>query len=506
MKKILLLASCAIIAGAGNAQKSTSDKINTQFINIPNYDVSATDLSTLKSYFAIGNSAYGANRLKDGKSLCVANGGSIKDAKEITTYYYEHDVNRPDVYLLMKDASGNTIYASQVAPASIEKVDYGKDQCEFWMKASLEKKYKAEKTTWETKNHASFVADMKKKTNLELTRNGVVSYVPFELDLYSAKGKGLDYSKMEEAFKKAEGAYKSIANSGLSQKSYDDLGAAIALWEEEIKEADLDNKDARINKKIAQGIYINLANAYFLRNDIVNAAIYTQKADESFGNFTSNKRTEIQAFRLDVNQRKAGVEKNSALVQDIAKLHGMAQNSSNLPLLVYSGTNEEAKNEYVKFSGNQVSAAGAAAEEANLAAGGTSYDKYVVPNSVPKTLSIMKLQETLTEFPASITTIPGLAVVSIAANNIETVSDQIGNMESLKKLTLSKNKITVMPESIGNCSNLTNLNLSGNPIERLPQSIKNCKKLKSINLKNTNVSADHVQEIQGWLPKCKIKI
>lgn len=508
MKILLLFVSCALIANGTLAQKSTSKKVKTQHLSIPNYDVSSTDVSSLKSYVSIGNSTYGPNKLMDGKTICVVKGGSLKDAKEITTYYYQHDVQRPATYLFLEDGSGNTIYAGQVAPQATAKADYGKEQCEFWIKASLIKKYESEKTSWESSDHAAFVKSMKEATNRELKNNGLVSYIPLEIEVYSAKGKGMDYKAIEEAYTLAFNAYESISSNGLSQQSYDDLGKAISTWESELQQADLKDKEARINKKVAQGLFINLTYAHMFRNEMEKAAINAQKADESFGNFTTNKRTEIQNLRMDVNRRKPAVDKNTSLLTDFAKLNEMAQQSRSINMMLqdYIGSTEDARAAYESFAGEEMAAATIAAEDANIAAGGSSYDKYVVPNSIPKTLTIMKLQEELTEFPVGITQISGLANVSIAMNSIASIPEQIGNMESLKKLTLSKNKITELPSSIGSCSNLTGLNLSGNPISALPESIKNCKKLKSLNLKNTKVSADHVTEIQGWLPKCKIKI
>ena len=490
------------------AQKSTSKKVKTQFLSIPNYDVSSTDASSLKAYFSTGDSQYGTKKLMDSKTVCVVKGGSLKDAKELTTYYYQHSVTRPASYLFLKDAEGNTIYANQISKSEAAKADFGKEKCEFWMKSSLEKKYEAEKLSWERSDHGAFVNNEKEIASKRLSQNGLVSYVPTEFEVYSAKGKGLDYKSIEEAYDLAYNAYESIAESGLNQKSFDDLGKATVIWEAEVEKANFEDKDARINKKIAQGLYINLSYAHFFRFEMLKAGIAAQKADESFGNFSNNTRAEVQELRMDVNRRKPAVEKNKELISDLNSLHQLAEKSKviNLSLQDFAGSNDEAQTEYIKFSGDQMSSISDAAEEANLAAGGTSYDKYVVPNSVPKTLSIMRLQEELTAFPVEITQIDGLASVSINSNSIESIPEEIGNMESLKKLYLAKNKITTIPESIGNCSKIKVLNLSGNPIETLPESLKNCKDLKNLNLKGTNVSAAHVKEIQNWLPNCKIKI
>lgn len=506
--KLILLTVGLIACSSLFAQKSTSKKVKTQYLNIPNYDVTNTDVASLSAFFATGNTAYGAKKLKDIKAVCVVKGGSIKDAKELTTYYYEHDVTRPPSYLFLKDGEGNAVYASEISKGGSDKADFGKEKCEFWIKTNLDKKYTAGKASWERSEHGAYISSEKEKASALLKSNGLVSYSFAELEVYSAKGKGLDYTELDKAFELAMTAYEAIEKSGISKKSFDQLGEAIVIWDTELEKADMENKDARINKKVAQGILMNLTMAHMFRYEMEKASIAAQKADQSFGNFTNNARTEFQNLRVLANQRKTGVDKNTALIADLAALHQKAMESQSIKLQLqdYAEGIDAAKTEYYRFSGGQMQTISANAQEANLAAGGTNYDKYVMPNSLPKSLSIMKLQETLETFPVEITQIEGLAVVTISNNDMASIPSEIGNMESLKKLYIAKNQISELPAEIGNCKKLTHLNLSGNPISKLPTEIKGCDKLKSLNLKGTQVSAEHAAEIQKWLPDCKIKM
>lgn len=166
LMKIILLISCAALSTGLLAQRSTSKKVDTRFINVPNYDVGSTDISSLKSSFAIGNSVYGTQKLKDTKTTCVAKGGSLKDAKEVTTYYYELDVTRPSSFLFLKDEKGNTVYANQLATESTDKAEYGKGKCEFWMKPSLEKSYKSDEASWKESNHGTYTKNLKQKAEM----------------------------------------------------------------------------------------------------------------------------------------------------------------------------------------------------------------------------------------------------------------------------------------------------------------------------------------------------
>jgi Leucine-rich repeat (LRR) protein len=376
------------------------------------------------------------------------------------------------------------------------------------LKPSLEKSYAADQATWKNSNHAAYVNNLKSKAELQLNRNALVSYNPIELEVYSAKGKDFDYSEIEEAYDLAYDAYEDIEKNGISSGNFEKLTKAIAIWESELESADLEDKDARINKKVAQGLYINLTYAHFTMFSMDDAAVFAQKADQSFGNFTNNVRTEIQQLRKDVNRRKAGINKNTELIKDPSKLNILAEQSSSTKFVLvnYEGTMEDADSDYFNFTGNEMTTIAEAAEEANIDGGGTSYDKYIMPNSVPMTLSIMRLQETLTEFPVGITEIEGLGSVVINSNDIETIPAEIGNMSSLKKLWLVNNKISEIPDEIGSLSSLKSLNLSNNPISKFQESIKHCSDLKKLNLKGTNVSLDNLKELESWVPNCKIKM
>ena len=65
-------------------------------------------------------------------------------------------------------------------------------------------------------------------------------------------------------------------------------------------------------------------------------------------------------------------------------------------------------------------------------------------------------------------------------NKLESISEEIGNLNNLTRLWLHKNQLTKLPESIGNLTNLTSLNLSSNELTKLPKSIGNLTNLPVI--------------------------
>jgi len=61
----------------------------------------------------------------------------------------------------------------------------------------------------------------------------------------------------------------------------------------------------------------------------------------------------------------------------------------------------------------------------------------------------------------------------LGGNNLEFISEDIGNLTNLIVLKLHENKLTVLPESIGNLKNLNRLFINSNQLTKLPKSIGN---------------------------------
>ncbi len=75
--------------------------------------------------------------------------------------------------------------------------------------------------------------------------------------IYSAKGNKFDYSALDQAALMAtQGLQELSINEELAK---DKLNKAMTTWNSELEQADLDDKKARINNKVAAGLYINLA-------------------------------------------------------------------------------------------------------------------------------------------------------------------------------------------------------------------------------------------------------
>ncbi|MBM78489.1 MAG: hypothetical protein CL846_08405 [Crocinitomicaceae bacterium] len=86
------------------------------------------------------------------------------------------------------------------------------------------------------------------------------------------------YDNLVNALTHAQSAYASMSYDRDKATAKERLAKAIDLWEEELKSSDLNDKKARINKKITGLISANLADAYFWSENFEKANLYINKA------------------------------------------------------------------------------------------------------------------------------------------------------------------------------------------------------------------------------------
>src|SRR3990172_5937367 len=110
MKNFLLLSAITFSAFAVTAQTDRSKKVDTKYLSLPGYDVSATDPSTVTIEFAMKDGVFGAEKLKEGESICKPIGGTIKDAIKVKSFYYEIPYTQPESYVMAKGADGKIVY------------------------------------------------------------------------------------------------------------------------------------------------------------------------------------------------------------------------------------------------------------------------------------------------------------------------------------------------------------------------------------------------------------
>jgi Leucine-rich repeat (LRR) protein len=95
----------------------------------------------------------------------------------------------------------------------------------------------------------------------------------------------------------------------------------------------------------------------------------------------------------------------------------------------------------------------------------------------------------LTALPASIGNLKKLRILSVQNNNLISLPDEIGDLESLEELYLNQNDLIVLPQTIGNLKELVVLKVNYNWLESIPESIGECTNLGFIHLNRNNLTA-----------------
>ncbi len=500
------------------AQKSKSKEVKTKYLSLPSYDISQTEPSTIVAEFAMGVASFGTQKLKDTKSTCVPKNGGIKDAVEVTTYYFEIPVTYPESYLIAKSPSGKIVYASEVSKIKKDVAKFGFNKCEYWVSAKLKKDWTSKGTSFKFSVNKKYETGIYNKAIAEAKANVYLSYLAQEFKVYTAKGKNFDYTDLESALEKAQMAYKNIAKAGPNQNDFKLLQECITVWEKELAGTDTENKKSRINKNIAKGLHENCARAYSYMYNFDKAIQHGNSFKKLFGNMHTPRTDMIDALLINMEMQKIAAEKNKSLMTDISALNATAKISSKnaVKVLKLKSTDfPRLKKDYMLFKGSQFSdikESREKEEEAAIASGELNpYQKYVTQiASGPAILMTMAPSPLtgfpeLSELPKEMCAIEGLIQIMILNNKIESIPAEIGNMSELQKLDLSGNKISSIPKEIGNLSNLKTLKLNKNPIESIPKEIANCKNLKNLSLKGSKLSSDNQNELIKLLPNCKIK-
>jgi len=500
------------------AQKDKSKEVKTRYLSVPPYDITETDPSTITAEFAIGETTFGTEKLKDTKTMCVPKNGGIKDVIEVTSYYYEIPISTPESYLVAKTPSGDIVYASEVSHPGKSVAKFGFEKCEYWMSDNMKKDWASKGAGFKSGEKSNHEAEMHKKAVSEAKAKVYLSFVEEEFEVYSAKGKGFDYTGLEGALEKAQKAYADIAKSGPSEAAFALLKECTEQWEKDLADLDTENKKARINKTIGKGLHENCARAYMYVYDIDKAIEHGKKFDKLFGNVSTNRSKSFDALMVRMKKQKIAAEMNSALIADVSAFVSKANASSKGAVKVAKlGSSDVArlKKELLAFRSTQRTdqmATRKKEEDAAIASGELNpYQKYVVPGvggpAIMMTMapSVLSGFPELSELPKKMCAIEGLTQIIIMNNNIESIPAEIGSMASLNKLDLTGNKLKTLPAEIGQLANLKTLKLGKNPIESLPAEIANCKNLKTLTLKGSKLSAAAQDELAAWLPNCKIK-
>jgi Leucine-rich repeat (LRR) protein len=102
----------------------------------------------------------------------------------------------------------------------------------------------------------------------------------------------------------------------------------------------------------------------------------------------------------------------------------------------------------------------------------------------------------LETLPENIGNLQHLRYISLTKNKIETIPDSITELKNLRELLLSGNKLSILPDSFVNLTSLENLDLSNNQFNEIPTQIWALKELTQLNLNGNPLSSEENTIIQ----------
>lgn len=149
------------------------------------------------------------------------------------------------------------------------------------------------------------------QNNLEFIRNLINDRMGFKrqprsVELFLVKDKKGEYNDITEGF--------NLMNSGLNalfdnpENAKDQLNQAIALFESALKEADMNNKKARINDKVAIPLEFNLLECYFATGNIEKAKVLL--ADMNSQSMDRSERERKQEFETLITDTENRIQAN----------------------------------------------------------------------------------------------------------------------------------------------------------------------------------------------------
>lgn len=514
--KILVLTVCfstAIFSGV-HAQKDKSKSVSTRFLKLPAYDITEISPSAIQAEFVSGPYSFGPESLSETKTLCVPSGGKLKDAIEVTTYFYAVPVVQPASYLVARQG-GQVIYAERLGNGAPGTVQYGFDQCANWIADRLKKEWDKEKNVFLENSARSLEEEQYAYASALADQNLFLRYVADEIEVFYAKDKDYDYSELEVAFEKATAAYELIDKEGYGNNPRALLEEALLIWEKELADCDTENNKARINKQIAKGLHENAANAYLYLYRLDEALSHARKAAGLWGNFSNNRSAawdERIGFMQAMQLAASANENILTNPEQLIALAGKADEGSVKVSHLDASSFASLENDYQKFiqsTGSKIHQEQESAYNESVASGEVNpYEKYVTETSIQGKiimLSPLMMAPELTALPVEICDISDLQQIIITNNKIASIPGEIGKLEALSVLNLSNNELRTLPPEIGSLKNLKKLNLSNNPLEEIPAEIAGCQSLERLILKGCGLSAEQLAELEELLPNVKIK-
>lgn len=474
-------------------------------VEMPAIPVDGLDYSAVRVEAAHPAPEMGEPQLRETKSICVPRGSEnrLKDAVEIPTHYYEVPYRTGDGVMVVVDGDGRTLWSEGIEGYEARE-KFGYDQCRYWLPGTLEEDYAERRGPFAERIRQNVREYFTGAAERVLERVLFYRVIDENYPIHTFRDKSYDYTLLDEAAGLAETGYRVLDASAREPAA---LRQAIAIWEQELEQTDLGDKKARINRKVAVKLHVNVGAAWLAMGDATQAVRHLEKAT-SLGMLVSNGKGVGSGDLLDrARERKLRTSRNPAsgnagpadLEDRIARVNAHRGRvtvellpPSQLALL---------ESTHARFAGDLL------VEMAEPEPAENPYEGLVSRTPVQGfVLFLMPFPRKLEAFPVEVCELRHLNQLRVAGHGYESVPDEIGELKDLKVLDLSGNRIESIPASIRFLDRLAKLDLSNNRITSLPLEIGDLKELKTLNLKGNPLEPGQAERLRQLLPGCRIKL
>ncbi|MBS2213671.1 leucine-rich repeat domain-containing protein [Carboxylicivirga mesophila] len=480
MKKLALGMMLGLFCLSATAQRIDEFKAETSYLTYPRIPVKDIDWNQIKAEVAHTDISLGDKTVHKGANLCKAKGASIKDAKVIENYYYEVKHQTPSGILRITDNTGMVLFSKRTSEAGNSSTMFGKDDC-YFLEAILVDVWKKQADTYKEIVAEDEFANVQAKAQDFVDKAVMFRYVDEEVEVFYPKtSKEHNYDALQAVAQEAAEAYKLINADYQHAEAKAKLETAIAAWEKELEQTDLNDRKSRINKKVAATLRANMALAYAYLQQYNDAIVQVNKALNMYSGMSNNRTMKWEVLRDRCNEQNGYYLLNKDTKVDLSARQVEVTNRG---MAAY----EEFKNDYSAYASKQQMNEYAAAKDAHDKAVESGelnpYESMVTHTSTQGYMLMYMSFNKLGEFPVEVCELTQLNQIYFKNQDIESIPIEIGQLVNLKRLDLSKNRIKLIPDEIGACKELKTIILKGNP---LPQS--------------------ELDKLTKLLPDCKVKM
>ena len=334
-----------------------------------------------------------------------------------------------------------------------------------------------------------------------------------DIEIFVGKGKH-DYTPLEAAQAEALEAFKT--------GNFDALSGPMDVWAAWAQEVDFTDKKAKVTKKVATGLHLNLAVSHLYRNEFAKCAqaisaarglavgenANLAKCDELLNRLMKRRRWTV-ANPDFVMPSEDEVEREKA--PDFKSAIGKRSQNRDVAMILPGDRYLEMGDVLARWQSEFV--AGSAEASASEAAEMTMSQRLGARltntlGGVSLALNPLIDSDLVGQpMPAEVLAIPKLVNLDISGMKMGALPENIDELNMLQTLIVSGNELNELPASLANIPTLKRVVARNNNLTSIPEGMENLTELKTIDVKgNPFDDGAKVQTIRRFGEDVKIKV